>query len=90
MDSFQIRTRAHPFGELWVNTNMAGNVVLEAEDGTRINLGTGEDAHLVAKCIEVSARWEISDEFRDATEEALERTLEQILANHENIKSRNE
>lgn len=83
MDKFQIRTSAHPFGELWISSNMAGNIVLETEDGTRVNLGKPEDALLVAKCIEVCTRRDTSDEFAEASREDLSKALEQLKADHE-------
>lgn len=84
---FQIRGKTHPLGGLWITSELDGSLVLETEEGTVVELGEAEHAHLIAKCIEVSARWETSEEFREATEEALELTLEQIKADHQNLKS---
>lgn len=84
---FQIRGETHPLGGLWITSELDGGLVLETEEGTVVELGDAEHAHLIAKCIEVSARWETSEEFREASEAALERTLEQIKADHRNVKT---
>lgn len=86
---FQIRTDYHSEGALWIRENSDKELVLENGEGTVMNLGEAEDALLVAKCIEVSTRWEVSDEFAELTREKLQETLEQVKANHELIESQN-
>lgn len=88
MDRFQIRTPAHEVGEMWISRNTEGHILLETED-SMINLGSSRDALLVAKCIEVSTKWDTSDEFAEASRAALQETLEQVKANHELIDPQN-
>lgn len=83
MDSFQIRGALGNHPTLRLRTTPSGNLVLSEEGVDVLDLGSPEDALLVSKCIEVMARCEVSGEFAEANEGAVEQALEQVKANHE-------
>lgn len=81
--SFQIRGDDHPHGPLYITPGEdPGTWVLD--DGKNlIELGDGADALLVAKCVEVTARSKVSDEFEEVSRNQLRRLLEQVQADHQ-------